>query len=896
MRKSVLILCALFCSLSLFSQRGTISGIVQDSLSREYIEYASVRLLNRSDTTFIAGINTNSKGAFIINANPGAYYLEISFLGYKTQRRLLSTTTGKPNYNAGTILLVKDSLLLDEAVVTAKIPDVVVKGDTIEYNADSYVLEESELLQDIVKRLPGVEMDAEGNLTANGKPIQKILVDGKEFFGNDIKMALENLPANMIKKLQLFKEESESSKVTGFKDGNEQQVLNLKIKEEYKRNVFGDARIGYGSNDRYSNRLMANYMHDENQFSVVGNMNNVNGDSGYGGGYQMMSGEDKNKDIGANFAVQKSKDLTISGNIRYADDTNFFETQSNTEYFNPSRISEQISSSEDKRRNLNGGVYTQWKPDTLTTIYFRASGSYMRNKTGRKSESLQYALANDTTHGKSHSFTDRDSYNITSSLVIGRKLNSKGRNISLSLNGRFNNENSDGFNNSITTYSSGNDDLILDQKIKSDAKTNNWGISLAYVEPLTSKNSLMINYSYMQGKTDRDRFTYTKDEEGNYSVLDKNYSRNNNNFSSSHSIGLAFQSLHEKYDYNVGINIHPAYTKSEISIEDSIIDNQKQRVTNYTPFIRFNYRHDKNSSLSINYSGSTSHPATSQLSADTIRSSSGTSKTYGNPDLKVSYNNSLNFFYNKSNFETGRSVMLSGSINYTFNQIAYYTKVDSLWNTENTYKNVNGNWNTNFGGTYITPFKNKKFTLEANSYVYYARRVAFSNGEKSITNNWNFSEAVSVNFKSEKVNSRLQLNYSYGLTRNNIKEHETPDISNFGITNSTTLKLPLDISIQNDMSYSYNSGYSSDFKKNELLWNASITKKFLKKKQGQLKIQFYDILKDRSNVHRSVTEQSISDMRTNFISRYFLVSFSYRFNKSLGGKKDSSPETDEFYY
>lgn len=896
MKKIILLIFTIFYFLSAFPQKGTIRGIVQDSLSHEYIEFASVRLLNQSDGTFVAGNSTNSKGVFNINTSPGKYCIEVSFLGYKTYKRSFITTKEKPDYNTGIILLLNDSLLLDEAIVTAKVSDVIVKGDTIEYNADSYISEESELLQDIIKKLPGIEIDAEGNLKANGKPIQKILVDGKEFFGNDIKMALENLPANMIKKLQLFKEESETSKVTGFKDGKEQQVLNLKIKEEYKRNVFGDARIGYGNNDRYSNRLMGNYMHNENQFSIIGNMNNVNSNSGFGGGYQMMSGEDKNKDVGTNFAIQKSKDLKISGNIRYSDNTNIFETQSHTEYFNPSRISQQNSSSEDRRKNLNGGVYTQWKPDSLTTIYFRTSASYLRNRNTRNSQSMQYALDKDTTSGDSRSYTEKDSYNFTSSLVIGRKLNSKGRNISLSLNGRFSNEDSNGSNNSITTYTSGNDDLILDQRTTGDTKSNNWGVSLSYVEPITSKNSLMVSYAYRQNKSDQNRFTYNKDVNGDYLVLDRNYSRNNNDFSSTQSIGLSFQSIQEKYDYNFGINIDPSYTKTKVWLEDSIIDNQKQNVVNYSPFIRFSYRPDKNSSLNINYSGSTSHPGISLLSSDTIRNLSGTSKTYGNPDLKVSYNNSLSFYYNRSDYETGRSLMFSGSLSYTFNQVAYYTKVDSLWNTENTYKNVDGNWNTNFGATYNTPLKNKKFSIEVNSYVYYARRVGFSNEEKSITNNWNFSESAAVSYKSEKINSRLQVNYSYGLTRNNIKSNETPDISNFGLTNTTTLKLPLDITVQNDISYTYNSGYSSDFKKTELLWNASVLKKFLKKKQGQLKVQFCDILKDRSNVHRTVTEESISDMRTNSISRYFLVSFSYRFNVSLSGKKDVSDEFGDFYY
>jgi len=902
MGKIILIVSLFFiCSLSLSAQKGTIRGTVSDSLSLEPVEYASIRLLNLADSTFVVGSTTNTEGRFTITAGQGSYLLEISFLGYKTYRKNIKTTTEKINYNLGNIFLLNDSKVLDEAVVTSKVPDVVVKGDTIEYNADSYISDQNDLLQDVVRKLPGVEIDASGNLSANGKPITKIQVDGKEFFGNDIKMALENLPANMIKKLQLFKEQSETSKVTGFKDGNEEQVLNLKIKDEYKRNLFGDARIGYGNNDRYSNRLLANYMHDENQFSVIGNMNNVNSDSGFGGGYySSLSGVDKNKNIGTSFAVQGSEKLKLSGSVRYSDNSNLFESQSNTEYFTPSRISLQNSSTLNDQKGFNAGVFSEWKPDKLTTIYLRISAAYNDKDNIRTSDNLIHTAGDTVQQGRSENKMKTDGYALTSSLVIGRKLNDKGRNISLSLSGTLRDEDGKGTNSSITRYSSDKDDLIIDQYQKTNSNTDNWGIQLSYVEPVTSKNSIMLSYSYRQSSSDRDRYYFTKDDEGKYTVIDRNYTRNSSSFSSTQNINMSFQALHDKYEYTIGLNVDPSYTKSKTSVEDSIVEDMKQKVVDYSPTIRFSYKPNNTTSLDFNYRGATRHPGISQLSADTVRSSSGTSKYYGNPDLKVSYSNNLNIYYRKSDYETGRFLILSGSFNYNMNEIVNYTEIDTLggtWNSESTYKNVNGNWNTNFGVTFNTPLKNKKISVEANSYVYYSRRVGFTNSQKNITKNWNFSESLVLSFRSEKLNSRLQANFSQSLTRNNVKDQNSPDASNFSVNNSTTLKLPFDISIQNDISYTYNSGYSSDFKKTEILWNASISKQLLKNKKGLLKVQFYDILKDRSNVTRTVDAESISDMRTNSISRYFLVSLSYKFNVKRGGKgKTSEYGMDDDYY
>lgn len=893
-----IILFFLFVSLWAHAQQGAISGHVLDKTTKEPVEFASVRLLKQTDSTFVKGASTNVKGYFNLSVSAGKYRIEISFLGYKTYKKEIETSKENLNFNFGNILLVSDSLILDEAVVTAKVPDVVVRGDTIEYNADSFTSNESDLLQDIVKRLPGVELDLEGNLKANGKRINKILVDGKEFFGNDIKMALQNLPANIIKKLQLFKEESETSKITGFKDGKEEQVLNLTIKDEYKRNLFGDARIGYGNKGTYSNRLMTNYMHDNNQFSLIGGMSKVAGiDMANAGVYSAMSGLDagidKDKSIGANFSVQQSEKFKITSNIRYSDNSNLYESKTRTESFFPNRINLQNSSSTDNRKNLNAGTGLEWKPDSLTRIFFRLSGGYGENSRNRKTTSDTYAEGKDSSFYKNLNKSNGDLHTLSSSLVVGRQLSKKGRNISFSLNGNIRKDDNTSFNNSLTTYSSGKENLLLDQKSINDTRSNAWAIGFTYVEPLSEKQSIMLGYSYRQSSSERDGKTFNKDDDDNFTVLDTDYSRYSKSFDAKQNINLSFQSIHDKFEYSVGFNIDPSYSKRKVMVQDSIIEDLKQRVVNYSPTFRFAYKPKSNSQLEIDYLGSSAYPGITQLAKDTIRSVSGTSKSYGNPDLKASYNNSIRMSWYKSDFEKGNYLFLSANLNYTFNNIANFTKVDTItWNTESTYKNVNGNWNANIGVTYNTPFRNKKFSVMLNSYVYYSQYVGFSNELKNTTKNWSFNEGLSFYYKTEKINSNLQFNYSYSITRNDAQNFGNTDVSNFWISNYTTIELPFDFNIQNSIRYSYNGGYSSDFKKTEILWNASISKLFLKKKKGTLKLQFNDILKDRSNVSRVVTND-ITDTRTNAISRYFLLSFSYRFNISKG---KSESEFDDFYY
>ncbi|MFR9165512.1 MAG: TonB-dependent receptor domain-containing protein [Dysgonomonas sp.] len=659
--------------------------------------------------------------------------------------------------------------------------------------------------------------------------------------------------------------------------------MNLVVKEDYKRNLFGNVKAGYGSDDKYSNKLMANYMNEQTQASLIGNMDNAGGGDDFMMGYfSPYSGIDENKSIGANFNINKSSKFKMGGNVRYSDNSNLLETKSSTTSFNPSYLNEQNSSTKNDRNNLSLGMNIEWRPDSLTTIYARTSASFSDSKDKTKSDfqKLSFSSQNDTTQGWTERYTKNNGNALNASLTVGRRLSENGRTLTLSLNATSRNEDGDGRNNSVTKYPTGND-AVIDQVLNNDNKTWNWGTTVSYVEPITSKNSIMLSYSIRQNKMDRDRKTFKKGLSGEYDIIDRDYTRRTKNFYISQNINLSFQSLLGKYEYTIGLNVDPSYSRSKVAMQDSVIEDIKQHVVNYSPSVRFSYKPNDNTSLNIDYSGATSFPQLNQISADTVILNS-TSKYYGNPDLKPSYSNNLNIYYQKSDYESGRFLMISGGLNYTFNQIVNYAKIDTTsankWNEETTYRNVDGNWSANLGISYNTPFRNKKFTFDTNTYGYYYRNIGFSNGEKNITNNLSINESVSLRFKTEKIENRLQLGYGLSITNNNNDIQGDMNVSNFSASNSTSLQLPYDFSIQNDISFTYNSGYSSDFKKTEVLWNASVSKSFLKKKAGLLKVQFYDILKDRTNVTRKVLGNEMSDMRTNTVSRYFLLSFTYRFN------------------
>lgn len=884
---------ALAAQIQVSEARSSVRGNVYDEKTKEPVPYASVRLLQAADSAYVQGTSTDEKGKFRFTPKYGKYILEISFIGYKTFSQSIETSAKHPEFVLQELFLEEDVHLLDEAVVTAPVPDIVVKGDTIEYNASAYTSEQNAMLQDMIKSIPGMEIDASGNITANGKPVEKILIDGKEFFGNDIAMALSSLPANMVKKLQLFKTESETAKITGIKDKNPNMTLNLLVKEELKQSTMGDVKGGYGTDDRYANRLLVSRMKNDNQYSLVGDMSNIAENNNMSVG---RDGEDINKNLGVNVFLQSSEKVKIGANARYSNNDNLLEIKSNTRSFlsTGDRISKQDMSNQGIRDNMNTGVYLQLQPDSLTSIFIRSSIGLSNLKTNQTEEKSSFVAGGDTTRGHSEIFTKGDGYNINNTVTVGRRLGRKGRNISFTLSQSLRNDNNNGTNYSLTTFGGAANDVIIDQITSTVNKNDNYGISFSYVEPLGKGNSLQLGYTYNQSNSDRDREALRKDEAGNYTVIDTAFTRRTKNNFSNQSFNLNFQSIREKYTYSAGLSIDPSRSLSRISIGDSILENLTQQVVNFSPNIHFTYNPKPNTDIDFNYSGSTSQPAVSQLSADTVLINA-LNKTYGNPNLKPGYSNNMNIYYRKSDYMTNRFFMLFGAFSYVFNNIVNYTKIDDKGNTVTTYRNVTGNMSANIGGMYNTPLRNKKFTVSNNLYTNYSRNIGYVNGERAITNNIVINEQASIKFRTDKVDTNMQAGFTYNISKNNLTNQQDKNVMDYKLGHSLIWNLPYHFSLQSNIDFVYFSGYQGDFKNSEILWNASLAKQILKGRKGTIRLQAFDILNDRNNLTRSVSNEAISDSRTNTVNRYVMLSFSYRFNIMKGASKDSGPQILPYY-
>lgn len=893
--------------LTVFAQESkvNITGTVVEEETNEPIELATVRLLNVKDSSMVGGVTTTNTGSFMLkNIKTGNYLLNVTFVGFNPLFKPVHVT-GKTNPLKLGRLTLNEGIQLSEAVVIGKAPEVVVRNDTMEYNADSYKVAEGSMLEDLLKKMPGVEVDTEGKVTVNGKEIKKVLIDGKEFFSDDPKVASKNLPSKMIEKVQVLDKKSDMAMMTGFDDGDEETVINLTVKPGMKQGWFGNAFAGYGSKDRYEGNAMLNRFLNNDQFTLMGGLNNTNNMgfsdlastmfSGMGGGGRRGFGRGgagngitSSGNAGLNFSKEFNKKLTLGGNIRYSHSDNDAWSKSKQENIltgDSSTFYNENNLSNTKNDNIGADFRMEWKPDSLTNIIFRPSFSYSSSHNNENGNFETLTLNKDTINtGISNNFSDGEGYNVNAQLDYSRKLNDKGRVFSFSLSGGASDSYNKGMSYSETNYYLLDKDSILDQRFRYDNTGYNYKAYLSWVEPIGHNNFIQATYSFSQNRQESLKKTYAwEEEEQDYTRLDTAYSKSYRNNFINQRVSVSFKAQREKYNYTIGMNLDPSYTSSENFVADSVLSKWSRHVVNISPMAQFNYLFDKRTNLRIRYNGRTSQPSMTQLQpvADV---SDPLNTVIGNPDLNPKYTNNLSIRFQKFTPEKQRAFMIMANGNYIVNDIVSYSVYEKESGKKvTTYKNVNGNYNANIRMMLNTPLRNKRFTVNTMTMASFDNSNGFINEEKNTSKNLVLSERAGIDFRSDYIDVGLNGNIRYNGTSNSLQKQNNQNVFNYGVGGTTTLYLPLDFKVESDITYSTNSGYTNGFEQKEVLWNASASKSFLKNNQATLRLKIYDILHQRSNISRSVTATAITDTEYNTLSSYFMVHFIYRFSIFKGG-------------
>ena len=904
-----------------------ITGVVIDETNEPMIK-ATVRVLHPKDSTAVKGAITNAKGEFHITDVPnGKYLLETSYVGYTPIYKTIQVK-GK-NINVGTLPLAENAEMLKDVTVTGIKTPIRVMEDTVEFNADSYKTQPNAVVEDLLKRLPGVEVGTDGTITANGKTVTKILVDNKEFFSDDPKVASKQLPVDIVDKLQVVDRKSDLARMTGVDDGEEETVINLTVKKDRKNGWFGSAELGYGTDSRYSGQFNINRFTGGNQVTLLGNFNNINNIGVTDGGSRFsrfggFGGITDSQSFGLNFNVGKEEIIRVGGDVLYSHIDRDSWRKQNRQYLFTDSTSYYDSENDanDKGHNIRADFRVQWKPDSFNTLDFRPNISLNYNDSKSDTESNTFAgiVGSDQrgdavnkslnaldSHGSSFEFGGRLIYNHNFKRHRGRSVSAF---IEYQLSNRREKENTYSWNRFFNAMMADNPYDIYDQFVDNHTWSNSVSTRVTWTEPLgdvKKGNFLTVAYRFQYRWNDADKITYDRpldniDQMLNAPIvppahldllpsdvmLDSLSNRFRNDYMNQ-DIQIGYRHVSKSTNLNLGISLVPQMSKS-IDLIDDAKSIPERWVWNYAPFIRYRYKMTKQRSMQIDYNGRSSQPSLTQLQP-VADYSNPLNVTQGNPNLDPSFSHNLRLRFQDFNMEAQRSVMVMASAGLTQNAIITRTEFNSTTGGRfNTYENVNGIWNANFITILSFPFKNKNFTFNNHLGGMYNHNVGYSSvgsNEYKRNNSGSLSvnESFGIAFRPDNLEVELRPNYSLQYVSNSVQKSANQTVHRFGGSMYATYYAPFGLVLSTDLNYSARRGYSAGFNTNEWMWNASISYQTLKGKNLTITLRGSDLLQQQSNISRSINANYIDDTLTNSLTRYVMLSVSYKFTQFAKGQQ-----------
>lgn len=894
------------------NQQGKIKGQLTDQTTKEAMPAATVVLLNGKDSTVAQTTLTDNKGNFELSGIPfGDYRLFVSFLGYKSINKPLQVNAEHKEIAMGNIAMETKGVTLNTVEILEEKPPVVIKKDTVEFNADAFKTRDNAVVEDLLKKLPGVTVDKDGAITAHGETVTKVLVDGKPFFSGDPKLATKNLPANIIDKVQVIDRKSDQAQFTGIDDGQTEKAINITIKKDKKRGIFGRATAGYGTNDRFAANLSFNVFNNSKQLSILGGGNNVNNlgytmqdqvafsSAGGGGGMRgnrgmMMNlgggggtGITRNWNTGVNFSDSYKDKVTYSGNYFFNDTKTNVESNSRKQTFNGDTVIYNLNSGASISDNANHrfGGRIEYNIDSMHSLVFEPSVSYTNANSNSVTNNVSFNNLGDTLNrGITSNYGSGTTTNYGGRLLLRKRFNKRGRSMSLNLN--FNNSENDqeNFNRSTYTFYNPDSTSSFNQRNKINSSNRNIGANLTYSEPLGRDNYLEFNYGLNAYQNQSNKSTYDfNSSKGEYDTFNDSLSNVFTNKTLNQRGGLSFRKVKLKYDYSIGLNVinntldnvtHSFLTKKDTTIT--------QNSLNYAPQANFNYAFTKNKRLSLNYNGQTSQPSVQQL-APVPDNSNPLYVQLGNPDLKPSYNNQISLRYHYVNMISFRSMMTSLNGGFGTNKIVNSVTLDPK-SGKQTVKPINVNGYFNLNGMVHNSFPLSKTpgqNLNTSTSISFNRDVNANNGRLNYTNSFSINQSANVSyFYKELFDAGVGGNFSYSRSNNTIS-------SGIGLTNyfdynlsaDINFNLPYNFMIGTDISCTMNRGRTAGYNLTSTMWNANVSKYLTKKKNALVKVQGFDLLRQYISVSRSVADNYIIDTQNNVLQQYFMISFTYFLNK-----------------
>ncbi|MFC6103449.1 TonB-dependent receptor [Olivibacter domesticus] len=914
-----------FCTPAAAQTGKSVNGVLRDSTGLSVIA-ASVKLISSVDTL---QASSDVDGRFTFKNVKGTNFnLFITSLGFRPLSKDFSFD-GKNELDLQPITMGFESKLLDVVNVTGGTL-VTMKEDTIEYNAKDYRVRPNAMTEELIKKLDGVEVDKDGNVQAQGESVARVRINGKDFFGGDVKTATKNLPADIIEKIQIVDDYGDQANLTGNRTGEPEKVLNITIAESNNNGNFGQFGAGIGTKpdgvdgQRYQVGGMYNSFTGSRQFSVLGNMNNNNNQAfdfntrgggarrmpggggrrmggGFGGSGGFGSGSNGLTDsysLGFNYRKDFNDKLTTYGNYSYNHSDN---TVVSSDYIQDIFSDEQILRNSSSNTNAISNNHrfdwnVEYKPNEKAFIKLSPTLSIGNNNSSAYSFTEQ--LINNAPSNNIENINNDKSFTPSYGMsgLFNYKLNEKGRNVFLnfSLNSSKTEQDQDRIINTINYATDNPDSIYQKQLVDLNNKGFNGGSSISYIEPLTEKSNLEFSYDFNFANYDNDRQANSLDILGN-SIPNPSLSNQYDYSFITHKAGLTYRYRTDKIVYQLGGTVLPTRLKGHTNLGGQDLSFGRSGFY-FIPVARFEYKVSRTRSFNVEYRGNASEPSFSQLQPVTDISNPQFPVT-GNPNLAAEFNHTLSARYRNFDFKSGNIFFAVINANMTQDKIAtdrisYQT--DSLGLVQETrYLNTSGNYNARGFYHYAKPFNNRKYVVSLRGSANFNNNVAYANSIENVAKNWVLMQGINVQVNPKDwLELRPGIDFTYNTTKNSLQSRSNQNISTWAASMYGNIFITPTLLWNFDVAKTSNNGYVGSVQANPLIINTFLEKQFFKNKNGMLRLQAFDLLNEQVNVSRTVVENRITDSRTNRLARYFMLSFTYRFQKFAGKAGAALPEDD----
>lgn len=929
MKKLFVLISLLFAAQYGYSQRATVKGTIVDTLNQINLSNAVVMLLHSQDSTLYKFGRSDEAGKFSLpDLKAGKYILVISYPTFADYADTLSVS-GDVVKQLNNIALIQKSKLLNEVVVQQKIAAIKMKGDTTEYNAASFKTRENASVEELLKILPGIEVNAKGEIKAQGESVSKVLVDGEEFFGDDPTLVTKNLKANMVDKVQLYDKKSDQAAFTGIEDGEKSKTINIQLKEDSKKGYFGKVALGYGTEGYNDNQVMFNYFKGKKKISAYGIFSNT--------GKVGLNWQDKDKFGGGNgdFNVNEDGDFEFTGRNDDMDswdgkynDNGYPTVQTGGVHYNDKWDKDrQRVNANYKLMNLsvNGGDLNnnQTLLGNDSIYYNETSGKFknhiLRNRLDGDFE-LQYDSASSFKVTVDGSIDHKNSWNYNSSstrlnddlkndgtrttsnisdagslnsnILWRKKFKLPRRTMSFNFAENFQRNRGTGNVDATTTFyrpRQPDSVKILDQyKVANSDRLNLVG-NLTYTEPISKYSTLSVNYGFNWLNSNSNRLSYNDNGNGKYTALDSLYSNDYSVTSFTNQGGLTYGYTKDK----IRISFGGAAGLSNFTQEDQFRKHTYDRqFINYYPRAVFRYNFSQYRRLSFTYNGHTEQPRIDALQPLVVNDNP-LYITIGNPDLKPSFNNQFNANFSDYKVLTKRSIWLGIGYSFTTNSFGNRSIIDNGGVTTSQTVNINGNQNLwlNFNFNWKIPAWD--LGIGPGGRFGYSKNNNYTQGILVNTNTYNPNINFSINKYVEKkfeVWARVEANYNASVS--SLKTNVQPNYWNYYIEASSTIFLPAKFDLRAELEYNLRQKTAVFTSNNNVaIVNGSLSKRFGKKDDIVVGISVNDLLNQNVGISRSIYSNNISESRRTTIQRYFLLTFNWNFSKLGGGKTTANEET-----